>query len=334
MECLLRHTCTGTCTCTCTCIYMYNVHVIPPEAAKLTALGVLCYFALIVICFTFLASFFLPSSSLINMYMYNYTLYMYIVNAVQFVYMYNVHVYQCTRVTRVGLSQIQKKHKQNLRKHAATPTSTVAPPLPTITTLTASQSSPLTPHSSASFPAFPSSPPHKDLPDPLPPPSGDHLGGQKGHQTGHTSHGNQSHRARNRDKERKEGPQKRISADAPIPPAKRKNRRRKLSSSNESSTSEAPSNASDFIHASSHQPLEQANAMAALREGREGRGLERVAAMRKRESEILTAVPTYSKRDGSRIGSHSVSPVPALETDRGKESAASRLGEMWSRIIR
>ena len=243
-------------------------------------------------------------------------------------------MYQCTRVTRVGLSQIQKKHKQNLRKHAATPTLTVAPPLPTITTLTASQSSPLTPHSSTSFPAFPSSPPHKDLPDPLPPPSGDHLGGQKGHQTGNTSHGNQSHRARNRDKERKEGPQKRISADAPIPPAKRKNRRRKLSSSNESSTSEAPSNASDFIHASGHQPLEQANANAALREGREGRGLERVAAMRKRESEILTAVPTYSKRDGSRIGSHSVSPVPALETDRGKESAASRYGEMWSRIIR
>ena len=67
------------CTCKCNhCLYMYlhvplftfstglGVHVhVPPEAAhfflgKVTALGVLCFFALFV-CLTLLASFFLPS---------------------------------------------------------------------------------------------------------------------------------------------------------------------------------------------------------------------------------------------------------------------------------
>ena len=35
---------------------------------KVTALGILCYFALILVCLSLLASFFHPSSSLINMY--------------------------------------------------------------------------------------------------------------------------------------------------------------------------------------------------------------------------------------------------------------------------
>ena len=45
-----------------------------------------------------------------------------------------------------------------------------------------------------------------------------------------------------------DSPQKRLSIDNPIPvpPAKRKRRARKLSSSNESTTSEAPSNGSDL----------------------------------------------------------------------------------------
>ena len=44
----------------------------------------------------------------------------------------------------------------------------------------------------------------------------------------------------------RELPQKRYSTDAPIPPQKRKHRARKFSSSNESTTSDAPSNASDI----------------------------------------------------------------------------------------
>ena len=43
-----------------------------------------------------------------------------------------------------------------------------------------------------------------------------------------------------------ECPQKRLSTDNPVPQAKRKRRARKLSSSNESTTSEAPSNSSDL----------------------------------------------------------------------------------------
>lgn len=199
------------------------------------------------------------------------------------------------------LLQIQKKLKQNLRKHGTTPTSTVAPPLPTITTVTTAPQS--SPHP---FPTFPSSssPPHKDLTDPLATP-GDHIQSQKPHPTGHTSHTNQSHRPRNKDRERKDAPQKRISADAPIPPAKRKNRRRKLSSSNESSTSEAPSNASDFVPSTVQ---EQAGGLVVLRDGGGGRRGEKVGS-----DDMLHRPQTYPKLGSSRASCHSVSPVHELE---------------------
>ena len=209
--------------------------------------------------------------------------------------------------------QIRQKHKQNLRKHVATPTSTMAPPLPSVSTPTTSQPSPLTsaPLPPPSFSAYPSPPPHKDLTE-----SNttivlaDHLGGQKGQQTGHAS---QSNRPRNKDRERKDGPQKRISVDAPIPPAKRKNRRRKLSSSNESTSSEAPSNVSDVGHASSHHHLDSTGAMP-LRGG---------AGMESSSMEMLN-VTSCSKQETSSVDSHPVSPVAALGEGRERESSSNR----------
>lgn len=208
--------------------------------------------------------------------------------------------------------QIQKKLKQNLRKHATTPTSTVAPPLPTVTTVTTAPQS--SPHSIPTFPSS-SSPPHKDLTDPLPTP-GDHIQSQKPHPTGHT---NQSHRPRNKDRERKDGPQKRISVDAPIPPAKRKNRRRKLSSSNESSTSEAASNASDFT---GHPPLEQAGGLV---DGGGGRRGEKVGS-----DDMLHRPQAYSKLGSSRASCHSVSPVPEMDA---KDSTTSRYMYVWASSV-
>ena len=206
-----------------------------------------------------------------------------------------------------------------------TPTSTVAPPLPTVTTITtAPQSSPL---SSSSFPS--SSPPHKSLPDPLHP-SGEQVRPPKTHQTGHASHANQSHRPRNKDRERKgkEGPQKRMSVDAPLPPAKRKNWRRQISSSDEGSTSEAPSNASDFVHGSGHIQLEQTGSLVSPRDGGggggggEGRRVDKVA----RRGDMLHVTPAaYSKvDDGGRVSSHSVSPVHVMDTGRGTVAATGR----------
>ena len=224
--------------------------------------------------------------------------------------------------------QMQKKTKQNLRKHSTTPTSTVAPPLPMVTTLTTSHHP--SPHSStSSYPPFPSSPtpPHKNMSDPLAPPPapstsshGDHTRLQKAHQTGHASHAN---RQRNKDHDRKDkdsGPpsHKRLSVDAPIPPAKRKNRRRKLSSSNESSTSEAPSNSSDFVQGS--HPLEPAASLGALREGGGGGG-------RRGDGGGGGGVQGagYPKMDGA--SSHSISPVNAVETappsNRGKRTSTT-----------
>lgn len=201
-----------------------------------------------------------------------------------------------------------------------------------VTTLTTSHHP--SPHSStSSYPTLstsPTQPQTKSLVDPIPVPSssshGDHVRTQKTHQTGHASHTNQSHRPRNKDRERKDNnkdvhAQKRMSVDAPIPPAKRKNRRRKLSSSNESSTSEAPSNSSDFVHASGHHPLEQAGSLVALREGggRRGEGLAAAG------EDMLHSVPMgYStKIDGT--SSHSISPVNTIEptaaNNRGKRTS-------------
>ncbi|CAI8040899.1 Protein AF-10 [Geodia barretti] len=222
---------------------------------------------------------------------------------------------------------IQKKLKQNLRKQVTTPTSTVAPPLPTVATGTITAVA----QSSPQYPSFTSSPPHhKDLaPDPLP--VGDHMRPQKTtgtHQSSHSGLGNQAHRPRNK----KDGPpQKRMSVDAPIPPAKRKNRRRKLSSSNESSTSETPSNASDFVHAVAHQPLEQARPLAAIGEAGSGGGRrgDRVA----RREEVLHVAGSYPKMEGGT--SHVISPVDVLDNTasgggsgggRGKRNSSSRTG--------
>ena len=230
--------------------------------------------------------------------------------------------------------QIQKKLKQNLRKQVTTPTSTVAPPLPTVATGTITAVA----QSSPQYPSFTSSPPHhKDLaPDPLP--VGDHMRPQKTtgtHQSSHSGLGNQAHRPRNK----KDGPpQKRMSVDAPIPPAKRKNRRRKLSSSNESSTSETPSNASDFVHAVAHQPLEQARPLAAIGEAGSGGGRrgDRVA----RREEVLHVAGSYPKMEGGT--SHVISPVDVLDNTasgggsgggRGKRNSSSRYSTCVPMVI-
>ena len=132
-----------------------------------------------------------------------------------------------------------------------------------------------------------------------------------GHRSSHSGLGNQTHRPRNK---KDAVPQKRLSVDAPIPTAKRKSRRRKLSSSNESSTSEAPSNVSDFVQAAGQQALEQGRPLAVLGEaGSEGGGRrgDRVA----RREEVLHVAGPYSKMDGG--SSHVVSPVDVLNTTAG-----------------
>ena len=69
---VFAHMCNIVHTCTCTCMYMYLSRVqsvvgsSPTRGSsfflgKVTALGVLCCFALLFVCSTLLASFFLPS---------------------------------------------------------------------------------------------------------------------------------------------------------------------------------------------------------------------------------------------------------------------------------
>lgn len=81
------------------------------------------------------------------------------------------------------------------------------------------------------------------------------------------------------------------------------------------------------MHASGHQPLEQASALVALREGREGGGVERVGGGRGDKvgaDNMLHGASMYPKLGDSRVESHSISPVHVLEADRGKDSTASR----------
>ena len=121
-----------------------------------------------------------------------------------------------------------------------------------------------------------------------------------------------------------------MSADGPIPPAKRKNRRRKLSSSNESSTSEAASNSSDFVHVSGPLQYEQAGSLASLREGGKGgedgmgSGCMRGEKMVRHDDTLHVTAPAYgSKFNSGGVGSHSLSSVHVTESDRGGKTSAT-----------